>query len=176
MSQHARLPAITQQRYDSKTIIDGVELIQLKWNADDGGNFSEIWRLKHGQVEGTAQPFEAKQISMSVLAPQTVKAYHLHYLQDDMWYVPPTQRLLANLIDIRAGSPTERVHMRLTLGGGKNQLLRIPAGIAHGIANPYQHDMFMIYATSSQFDPVNPDEYRLPWDAFGEDIWQLTKG
>jgi dTDP-4-dehydrorhamnose 3,5-epimerase len=167
---------ITTQSYGQKPTIEGVEIKQLSFNGDDGGNFSEIFRLTDGNIEGLAQPFAARQVSMSILVPQSIKAFHLHYQQEDIWYVSPTDRILVNLIDIREGSPTYKNHMRLILGGGKNLLLRIPNGVAHGGANLYERNMTLFYATSSQFNANEPDEHRLPWDAFGAEIWEITKG
>jgi dTDP-4-dehydrorhamnose 3,5-epimerase len=34
----------------------------------------------------------------------------------------------------------------------------------------------MLYATTEQFDPQHPDENRLPWDYFGKELWEMTKG
>lgn len=167
---------VTTQSYTPKTMIEGVEFLPLTWSADDGGNFSELWRLENGKVRGLQTPFEAKQISLSILVPGTIKAFHIHKRQDDLWYVPPTERLLVNLVDIREGSPTYEKQMRFVLGGSKSIMVRIPTGVAHGIANLYDRNMVMIYATSEQFSPSEPDEHRLPWDHFGTEMWQLTKG
>lgn len=167
---------ITSQSYLEKARIEGVELTALKLHTDDGGNFLEIFRLKNGSVEGAATPFEAQQISMSIMVPGVVKAYHFHKQQDDFWFVPPTHRLLVNMHDLREDSPTYDQHLRLVLGGGSAHTLRIPAGVAHGVKNCYSQDMYLFYATSQQFNPEAPDEYRLPWDAFGSDVWEVAKG
>ena len=167
---------VSTQSYGKKGQIDGLELLHLPWNSDDGGNFSEIFRLDKGQVTGLKDPFEAKQVSMSLIIPGTIKAYHLHYRQDDIWYVSPLQRLLVNLHDVREDSPTFDSHQRIVLGGGKNLLLRIPRGVAHGVANIYSQEMMLFYATNEQFELSNPDEQRLPWDIFGKDVWELSKG
>jgi len=169
-------PHITTQAYGTKPSIEGVEIRQFSFHNDDGGNFSELFRMTHGNVEGWAQPFEARQISLSILTPNTIKAFHLHYQQEDLWYVSPTDRLLINFIDLRADAPTFQNHLRLVLGGGKNVMIRIPQGVAHGVANLYQRNMTLFYATSNQFNPEQPDEHRLPWDHFGTEMWELTKG
>jgi dTDP-4-dehydrorhamnose 3,5-epimerase len=153
-----------------------VELLQLSLQNDDGGNFAEIARFSGGNVEGLKTPFEARQLSMSVLTPGTVKAFHLHFNQDDLWYTLPYERLLVNLHDVREGSPTFDNHMRIVMGGGKNTLLRIPKGVAHGVSNPYEKNMMMFYLTDQQFDVKQPDEQRLPWDIFGTKVWEVTKG
>jgi dTDP-4-dehydrorhamnose 3,5-epimerase len=110
------------------------------------------------------------------MEPGVIKAYHLHQKQEDLWFVPPAHRLLANLHDLREDSPTFDAHMRVALGGGIAQLLRIPAGVAHGIKNCYSSPMILIYATSEKFNAQQPDELRLAWDEFGADVWDLQKG
>lgn len=167
---------VFDQSYASKPSIEGVEIIPMPFQSDDGGNFSELARITNGQVEGTKHPFEARQISISVLTPGTIKAFHLHNDQDDIWYTLPYERLLVNLHDVRKKSPTFDVHMRLILGAGKNLVLRIPKGVAHGVANVYNKEMMLFYITNQQFDLKKPDEHRLPWDIFGKDIWQITQG
>jgi len=168
--------SISTQSYQSKSVIEGLEIKTLTLHSDDGGNFSEIFRVTQGNVEGFEKPFEVRQVSMSVLTPSTIKAFHLHYNQEDIWYVPPFDRLLANFIDVREDSPTFQNQVRLVLGGGKSYVVRIPQGVAHGVANIYQRNMTLFYATSSQFDSAAPDEQRLPWDHFGTEIWELIKG
>ncbi|PIY80062.1 MAG: dTDP-4-dehydrorhamnose 3,5-epimerase, partial [Candidatus Pacebacteria bacterium CG_4_10_14_0_8_um_filter_42_14] len=148
----------------------------LQHNVDDGGYFVELSRLKDGAHTAFSTPVEVKQISLSQVIPNSVKAYHVHYKQDDVWFVAPHDKLLVNLHDIRKDSPTYDAHIRLVLGGGKATALRIPAGVAHGVGNPYNRSMHLIYTTSEQFNLENPDEHRLPWDHFGAEVWDLTKG
>lgn len=167
---------ITTQSYGVKTVIEGVELLPLKLHTDDGGNFLELFRLSDGKWQGSSAPFIVQQISMSTMEPGVVKAYHLHQHQDDVWFVPPAHRLLINLHDLRQDSATFDAHMRVVLGGGTAQLLRIPAGVAHGAKNCYSTTMTVFYATSQHFNPEEPDELRLSWDEFGTDVWELQKG
>ena len=169
-------PSITSQSYSDKSIIAGVEKIPLKLNTDDGGNFSEIFRMQAGQVTGLETPFSVAQVSFSLMMPGVIKAFHIHKKQEDLWFVPPTHRLLVNLHDLREDSPTFDMHNRLVLGGGSSQILRIPNGVAHGARNCYEEPMFLFYATTEQFNAEMPDEFRLPWDHFGADIWDLQKG
>jgi len=164
------------QGYDAKPAIDGVQMIQMPLQSDDGGNFSEIARLTNGKIEGYNEPFDVQQVSMSVLTPGTIKAFHVHHEQDDIWYTSPFERLLVNLHDVREGSPTFDTHVRIIMGGGKNFALRIPKGVAHGVANVYERNMMLFYLTNQKFDIKKPDEYRLPWDIFGKEIWELIKG
>lgn len=170
---------VTTQNYNSssKRAIEGVEVVTGKFHRDCAGSFAEIVRINSkGNVEALEKPFKVRQISFSLVYPGSIKAYHLHYHQDDVWFVPPQERLLVNLHDVRKDSPTFDYHQRFIAGGGKNMIVRIPKGVAHGVANLYHRPMNLIYATDQQFNPKDPDEHRLPWDLFGQEVWEMVKG
>jgi len=168
--------SVSTQKYDSTTIIRGVEFVTLNVMNDDGGTFLEIGRLDEAGVFRGMADFRARQVNYSLMEPGTVKAWHLHYRQDDIFFVPPDSRVVLGLVDCRKGSPTEDERMRLTLGGGNARLVRIPAGVAHGVANLTQERARLIYFVNQQFDMISPDEQRLPWDHFGAEFWERTKG
>ena len=169
--------AFGYQDYSAKDRIDGVEIVDLRRFNDDGGAITELGRLTqgvHGQLEG----FEVKQLNFSTIEPGVVKAFHLHHRQTDVWYVPPTDRLLLVLHDARKGSPTEGLTMRLMLGDGNNRLIRIPPGVAHGCTNLGDKTASIIYFVDVQFsvEPDECDEGRLPWDYCGAEVWDIIKG
>lgn len=166
---------LTIQQYGKRPRIDGVKAVDLKLFNDDGGEFMELVRLNGATIKDLPE-FTVKQVSWSRMLPGTVKAFHLHHQQADLWYVTPFERLLVGLVDLREDSPTYNVKMRLVLGGGASKLLYIPQGVAHGAANVWDTPMNLVYFTSEQFDPISPDEGRLPYDLFGEDFWKITKG
>ena len=93
-------------------------------------------------------------------------------------YVPPSDRLLLVLVDVRTGSPTEGTSMRFMLGNGASRLVRIPPGVAHGARNLGGATGHIIYFTDVHFspDPADCDEGRLPWDYIGADVWDMTRG
>ncbi len=169
-------PSVTTQSYTPARTINGVVVTECQFFSDDGGNFAELFRLNTGIVAGLEPEFVVQQVSFSVMVPQTIKAYHVHNNQEDLWFCSPFDRLLVNLHDVREGSETFDVHQRLILGAGKHRMLRIPTGVAHGVANIYGRPMTLLYATSQQFSAEKPDEHRLPWDQFGADVWELTRG
>ena len=166
---------ITVQEYSQKQSIDGVKLIDLKLHADDGGEFLELGRLDQGKIKALPG-FAVKQVSWSRLLPGTVKAFHVHRRQADLWYVSPFDRVLVGLADLREESPTYNTKVRLVLGGSQAKLLYIPRGVAHGAGNPWSQPATVIYFTDEEFDPANPDEGRLPYDLFGQEFWQIHKG
>ncbi|MBK8975221.1 MAG: dTDP-4-dehydrorhamnose 3,5-epimerase family protein [Planctomycetes bacterium] len=169
--------AFSRQDYAPAPRIDGIQVVELTRFHDDGGSITELGRFAsglHAQLEG----FEARQINFSEVEPGAIKAYHMHSRQTDVWFVPPTDKLLVVLHDCRAGSPTENVTMRLVLGDGRSRLLRIPPGVAHGCRNLRGEVGRLIYFVDLQFsaDPQTTDEGRLPWDFLGPDIWEVVRG
>lgn len=165
---------ITTQDYTPSPKIDGVEFINLKEFADCGGSFMELLRITNAESEAKTG-FTPRQINYSVVQPGSVKAFHLHYQQNEFWFVPPSQRMLMGLYDVRNDSPTKGAVMRFVLGAHQPRLLYIPAGVAHGTANLGITEATIIYITDQQFDLNNLDEQRLPWDALGTDFWVSRK-
>lgn len=163
---------VTTQDYTPAPKIDGVEWVDLKEFADCGGSFMELLRITDGKSEVKAD-FIPRQISYSVVQPGSIKAFHLHYRQNEFWFIPPSQRVLMGLYDVRNDSPSKGVSMRFMMGAHKPRLLYIPAGVAHGAANLGMTETTTIYVTDQQFTMDNLDEQRLPWDTLGEDFWKI---
>jgi dTDP-4-dehydrorhamnose 3,5-epimerase len=167
----------SKQDYSARTGIEGVELIELRRFNDDGGAMTELGRFDGGMHMGV-DGFEAKQMNYSVLEPLAIKAFHLHDRQTDVWYVPPSDKILLVLADVRAGSATEGEVMRIVLGDGNSRLVRIPPGVAHGCKNlrPVAPGS-IIYFVDVQFSVDEEcDEGRLPWDHFGAEVWEVERG
>lgn len=162
------------QSYAARPRIEGVQLVDLKRFVEDGGEFQELARLGPGAELQGLPGFVVRQVNFSVLQPGTIKAWHLHKHQEDVWFVPPNARLLVGLLDARTGK--QGASMRLVLGDGRAQLLRIPRGVAHGVANPFPQAMPMLYFVDQAFDAAKPDEHRLPWDVLGKDFWAVQPG
>lgn len=164
------------QDYAPKTPIDGVEIVELRRFNDDGGAMTELGRLTEGQHAQLAG-FTVRQVNFSVLEPLAVKAFHLHKRQTDVWFVPPSDKMLLVLADCRAGSPTAGQLMRFVLGDGNSRLVRIPPGVAHGVRNlrPAASGT-IVYFVDVQFSAGDDcDEGRLPWDHFGADLWEVER-
>lgn len=172
------------QTYKSSVGIPDVKLLNRPIFNDDGGSFSEVVRVNpEGFVEGLDCDFKIAQVSFSRVDPGSIKAYHVHTKQADLWYVPPTSRLLVNLVDLRIfqdsedwSRPLKPQQARYILGDGKASLLYIPQGVAHGCCNLNNSPMTLFYFTSTQFNVEDPDEYRLPWNFFDGTEWEMTRG
>ena len=137
-------------------MIDGVELKELTTHRDERGFFREIARDTEEIVtEGWAQ------VSHSLMHTAVAKAWHVHPNQIDWWYVPVGDLKVA-LYDTRDGSATKGQRHELFLGEHYDaQLLKIPAGVAHGcrVIGGLTH---LIYMTSKTYDP--DEEGRIPHD------------
>jgi dTDP-4-dehydrorhamnose 3,5-epimerase len=167
---------LSVQDYSKKTVIDGVQLINLNMFIDDGGSLAEIVRFDDNGNLQILPEFKVRQTTFSQMLPGVIKAFHLHFNQEDVWFIMPYDRLLIGLFDCRKDSPTYNQQMRFVLGAGKATALYIPRGVAHGLANLWQKPANMIYLVNQCFDPNQPDEQRLPWDILGEDFWTIKKG
>lgn len=159
------------QDYSPRPKIDGVKIIPLKASVGDEGDFSELLRLNEQGGMEAAPEFQIRQVNRSRVFAKAIKAWHFHYHQDELWYVSPHAQLFVGLWDLRQGSPTENTVMRLSLGGGHSQLLMIPRGVAHGMANFSTAAVDLYYFMNAQFNLDSPDERRLPWDYRGADFW-----
>lgn len=166
---------ITKQDYGAKTAIEGVKIAEVPVFSDEGGALSEIAHLDPAAQSVEFSGFQLKQVNWTYMTPGTIKAGHVHLNQEDIWVVPPTDRMLVGLLDLRKSSKTYLQKMRIVLGAGKARLLYIPRGVAHGAANLWNRDMMMLYFVNQRFtvDPKDNDEHRIPASAWGKDFWTI---
>lgn len=169
--------AFSVQSYGPAPDIDGVRVVDLKRFHDDGGAFTELGRLDAG-IHAAFPGFEIKQVNYGEVDPGAIKAFHLHRRQTDVWFVPPDDKMLLVLLDVRADSRTVNVERRMVLGDGIPQLVKIPPGVAHGVKNLAPVRGRIIYFVDTHFAPSPDvcDEGRLPWDFAGAAIWDVVRG
>lgn len=168
--------ALSFQSYDREPAIDGVEYLPLKKHSALEGSFMELMRLSGGAVQGTGAAFDLRQISVSVAVPGRINAFHVHpkEIQDELWCVAHGM-LMVWLADVRSESPTLGVKRRYILTGEAPAMLYIPTGVAHGYKAGCD-GATLIYAMNSQFNIADPNEGRLPWDFFGNELWEDDRG
>lgn len=168
---------LSTQSYGAGESIVGVEIHDLRRFVEAGGSFVELGRLEAGALR--ARPgFRLRQINHVLMEPGTIKAFHLHLRQSEIWFATPDSRLLVGLLDARHDSASRRASMRLVLGDGQSRLLYIPAGVAHGVRALGSRPASLIYLTDREFDPdpARCDEKRLPWDLLGAEFWEPERG
>lgn len=137
-------------------MIDGVVFKELTTYTDERGYFRELIRSSDDFfAEGFGQ------WSHSLMFDNVIKAWHLHNLQIDWWYVV-TGVLRVGLCDMRKESSTYRQTMDFQMGDLQPaRVLRIPAGVAHG-CKTIQGPVNLFYVTSHEYNV--DDELRLPYD------------
>ena len=167
----------SKQDYTGKKRIEGVEIVELKRFNDDGGSMTELGRLDQG-IHKQLPGFVVRQVNYSVLEPLAIKAFHLHTRQTDVWYVPPSDKILLVLADCRSGSKSEGRIRRYVLGDGNSKLVRIPPGVAHGCRNlrPATPSVIVYFVDVLFSVGADCDEGRIPWDHFGTEVWDVERG
>ncbi len=138
-----------------KELLEGVVVKELVTHLDERGFFREIIRVTDGFFS------QFGQWSHSRMYTGVAKAWHIHRVQTDWWYVA-TGVLEVALHDTREGSSTLGQTVQLWMGENQTvQVVCIPPGVAHGckcLSGPA--DLF--YITSEVYDPE--DEGRIPHD------------
>ncbi len=134
--------------------IDGVKVVDLEVHSDARGSFVEFYR-------GSWLPFgnPALQGNLSRSVARTLRAMHFHRLQWDYWFVLSGDAFVA-LVDLRTGSPTERVTSTMRLSGETPRGLFIPPGVAHGFFA--EAELVMSYLVDRYFDGT--DEWAVAWN------------
>lgn len=162
---------VYNQSYEKAKEIDGVKIIKLKHIVADEGDFAEVMRLDAKGEMVSLSGFKVAQINRTKLFVNSIKAWHIHFRQNEIWYVPQSFQLFVGLWDIRKNSPTVNNKIRINLGGGDSKLLYIPTGVAHGSMNLSNKSVELFYFVDQQFNINDPDEKRIHWDAAGKDFW-----
>ena len=138
------------------SLIEGVVAKELKTYSDERGFFRELIRVTDDFfAEGFGQ------WSHSLMFDGVIKAWHLHRIQTDWWYVV-SGVLRVGLCDMRPDSPTYKTVEDFLMGDLQAaQVVKIPPGVAHG-CKTVQGPVNLFYVTSHVYDP--DDEVRLPYD------------
>lgn len=167
---------LSYETYPPAPEIEGVWTHQLRKNRSENGAFMEYARLGTEGLEGTPGHLIPRQISVSWAAPGRINAFHIHVkeVQNEVWCVIQGQ-LMVWLIDCRANSSTLGVHRKLVLSGEQPTMVYIPSGVAHGY-QAAETGATLLYSMDAQFNLSDPNEGRMPWDTFGEDIWAPDRG
>ena len=138
-------------------MIDGVQIKQLKRNADERGFLMEMIR--------STDEFFTKfgQCYVSLNYPGVVRAWHYHKKQED-YFVVVQGMCKVGLYDMREGSPTKGVAEAHYLGDNNNIVLRIPIGVAHGYKTVGTEPSLLINFPTEVYNAAVPDEHRMDWD------------
>lgn len=143
----------------SPALIEGVKVQPFALHPDDRGYFLEVQRLQQGLAAGF--PPETTQISAALNYLGTIKAFHFHLRQTDLWSAVKGM-LQVTLVDFRAASPTFGRRNTLYVGALRPWQILIPPGVGHGYKVVGSEDALLVYLTNRLYDPA--DEGRVPFN------------
>ncbi len=148
-------------------MIDGVKIKELKVHSDvhrageevveEPGFLTEVLRADEGLLRKFGQ-------SIFTVAHQgTIKAFHWHKLQDDLWFFA-SGKVAVVLYDLRDDSPTHGETQVIFAGTGDYKLILIPIGVAHGYKVLSEEPAMLFYHVTEVYNREKPDEERIPYD------------
>ncbi len=135
-------------------MIDGVVVKTLKPIADERGYLMEILRSDDPFFEKFGQSY------LTVVYPGVVKGWHYHKLQIDHFCAVKGMAKVV-LYDDREGSTTRGEVNEFFMGEKNPILLRIPAGVLHGMKGIGAEPAFIVNTPSEPFRHADPDEHRV---------------
>lgn len=144
---------------DSADLIKGVRAQAYSVWPDDRGYFLEVIRMRQGLA--ASFPPETTQVSAALSYSGTIKAFHYHQHQTDLW-VPVHGMFQVALVDLRPESPTFGLKNTFYLGSLRPWQLLIPPGVGHGYKVIGDRDGLLVYVTNCLYNPR--DEGRIPYD------------
>lgn len=156
------------QTYDKQSLPEGVSVIKINVFPDDGGGwFKESLRVdKDGFVESLKQSnidFKIAQSNMSYLGAYAKRFWHIHPEttkrtgQNEIWTT--NSSLILGLIDLRKDSKTYGTKSKVVISPDK--AVYIPSGVAHGLYNPNNYPVTLVYFADQQFSVEDTQEYRI---------------
>lgn len=164
------------QDYSKKQPIDGVKIVEVKRMAGEDGTFEDLLRLDETGHMELFPEIQVRQINRSKLLPGSIKAWHLHFKQEDVWYIAPEDHMILGLWDTRENSATKDKTMKVVMGNGTSKLVVVPRGVAHGVVNVASKPGSIFYFVNNQYNINDADERRLKWDVLGASFWEVEKG
>jgi len=118
-----------------------------------------------------------EQINVSYIPAKSAIVWgHWHKKQIDYWCVLSGQ-LKVLLADVNTSYVPNKnkqfFYPRFTYLSDKNiRTLKIPPGVVHGYQNISDKPAILLYYLSRKYNSA-ADEYRVPWDYFGKDFWEI---
>jgi dTDP-4-dehydrorhamnose 3,5-epimerase len=145
--------------------IEWAALIPLLTHVDDRGYLLEVVRnddshfLKFGQVYFVGN-----------FVRGVIRGFHKHLLQWDWFFIGHGSAKFV-LVDDRSDSATVG-HMNVLVTSARNpSLIAVPPGVFHGWMS-LEDDTQLVGITSEVYRREDPDEHRIPPDAFGG-VWSI---
>ncbi len=151
-------------------MIEGVQVVPLTARYDDRGYLIEIARQAGGTEPHCVVHRFGQVYLVGDMARGTVRAFHKHAELWDWFFISHGSAKFV-LVDDRDESPTKGEKMTIVVGERKPALIVVPPGVYHGWMS-LEDDTQMVSIASHPYNREQPDEVRIPPDAFG-DVWTV---
>jgi dTDP-4-dehydrorhamnose 3,5-epimerase len=138
--------------------IDGVRVRPAVVHSDARGALTEIY---NPAWDPNDDPIVY--VYQSTIRPGQKKGWVVHYEQDDRLFFDNGTVKVA-LYDARPASPTHGLVDEHFFGDANRALVRIPAGVFHGLANVGTGDVRFVNLPTKAYRHDRPDKARLPAD------------
>lgn len=103
------------------------------------------------------------QSTFTLAYKDTIKAFHWHEKQDDLWFVASGTAVIV-LHDLRKESKSFGETETFTAGTNDYKLILIPIGVAHGYKVLSDDPVLLFYHTTESYNLKDPDEKRIAYD------------
>ena len=141
---------------------EGVKISHLDYHQDSRGTFIELFR-RSWLIET-----DLIQWNLVTSHANTIRGVHVHFQHYD--YLTLLQgRMQLGLVDLRQGSPTEKLSVVIDLPAHAQQTVLIPPGVAHGFR--FIEESSCLFGVSHYWDIedekgclYNDPALRLGWD------------
>ncbi len=138
----------------------GVLFEDVKRFTDDRGEFTNLAFETANDVT-----FKRSYI-ISNNRPGVVRAFHGHKKEGKLFYVPQGAFKFI-VMDMESNEWKE-----YALSSATPKRLYVPPGYYNGFVSLTQDALLVTYSTSKMEDSVN-DDFRLPYDALGTEVWEI---
>ena len=152
------VPTVRPDGERLEALIEGVRIRPAIVHSDGRGALTEIY---NPAWDPSDDPIVY--VYQSTIRPGQKKGWVVHYEQDDRLFFDNGAVKVA-LFDARANSPTSGLVNELFFGDANRALLRIPAGVFHGLANVGETEMRFVNLPTNPYRHDRPDKARLPAD------------
>ena len=142
---------IKELKVYNDTHVNGEEVIKTP------GILMEVLRDSEGLLEKFGQT------TFTITYKGTIKAFHWHKRQDDLWFMP-TGKAIVVLYDLREDSSTFGETEVIEAGKDNYKLIVIPKGVAHGYKVLSDEPVMLFYHTTEEYNPDNLDEEKIPYN------------
>lgn len=104
----------------------------------------------------------------------TIRAFHGH-LKEEKYLYPAAGSALVCLVELdNVKQPSKDTEVaRFVVSAKTPQILHIPAGFANGFRMLEEDSKLIFFSTKTLNDSEQHDDYRYPYDYWGNDIWRV---